>query len=574
MTNETKQCQNCKKDFVIELDDFSFYEKIKVPPPTFCPECRLIRRLARRNERTFHHSSCEKCGKKIISIFSKESKVHIYCSYCWASDAWDGVEYGVDFDSSKNFISQLNDLFLKVPIMNLYGLHTTKTNSDYTNMVSWVKNCYMITYGDYNENLIYGSFVNHSKDSNDNLMGNQLELCYETVNCNKCYRTFFSTDCENCADIWFSKNCVGCNNCFGCVNLRSKNYYIFNEKYTKENFEEKIKEFSPLTSEKLSEINAKSKKIWLSAPQKFMHGWRNFGSSGDYLTDTKNAKDCFIGFNFEDSRYCGFITGKMTDSYDFINFGEASSLIYESLQAGNQVSNIKMSHWAISNCDKLDYCLFCENSHNLFGCVGLKKKEYCILNKQYTKEQYEELVPKIIKQMNDMPYIDKKGNEYRYGEFFPIEICPFAYNETTAQEYFPLTKEEALSNGYKWAEKEERKYNIDIKNENIPDNIEETTDEIVNKVIECLHKGECVHQCTEAFKIIPEELQFYKRFGLPIPHLCPNCRHYERLQQRNPMKLWHRKCMREGCNNEFETSYSPERREIVYCEKCYQQEVF
>ena len=29
MNSETKQCQNCKKDFVIESDDFDFYDKIK-----------------------------------------------------------------------------------------------------------------------------------------------------------------------------------------------------------------------------------------------------------------------------------------------------------------------------------------------------------------------------------------------------------------------------------------------------------------------------------------------------------------------------------------------------------------
>ena len=97
---------------------------------------------------------------------------------------------------------------------------------------------------------------------------------------------------------------------------------------------------------------------------------------------------------------------------------------------------------------------------------------------------------------------------------------------------------------------------------------------IIGKVIECSHRGECTQNCTLGFKIILEELQFYRRMNLPLPHLCPNCRHYERLSQRNPMKLWHRKCMKEGCDNEFETSYAPERPEIVYCEKCYQKEVY
>jgi hypothetical protein len=175
--------------------------------------------------------------------------------------------------------------------------------------------------------------------------------------------------------------------------------------------------------------------------------------------------------------------------------------------------------------------------------------------------------------MNDMPYIDSMGRIYKYGEFFPSELSPFAYNETTAQEYYPLTKEEAIQQGYRWKDKEERNYSIDIKTEDIPDDINDTDESIINKVIECAHK-DCNHQCTEAFKIIEPEYQFYKRMNLPIPHLCPNCRHYERLSQRNPLKLWHRTCMKEGCTNTFETSYAPERSEIVYCEECYKREVY
>ena len=61
---------------------------------------------------------------------------------------------------------------------------------------------------------------------------------------------------------------------------------------------------------------------------------------------------------------------------------------------------------------------------------------------------------------------------------------------------------------------------------------------------------------------------------IPIPRRCFYCRHEARLKRRNPFKLWHRKCMKLGCENEFETSYSPDRPEIIYCEKCYQQEVY
>ncbi len=155
-------------------------------------------------------------------------------------------------------------------------------------------------------------------------------------------------------------------------------------------------------------------------------------------------------------------------------------------------------------------------------------------------------------------------------------VCPVSSKtfQKVRWEYFPLNKEEALKQGYKWKDKEERNYVIDIKNEDIPNDIKDVKEDILGKVIECEHKGECNEQCTEAFKIISDELTFYKRMNLPLPHLCPNCRHYQRLKQRNPLKLWHRKCMHEGCNNEFETSYAPERPEIIYCEQCYNREVY
>ena len=218
--------------------------------------------------------------------------------------------------------------------------------------------------------------------------------------------------------------------------------------------------------------------------------------------------------------------------------------------------------------------------------------------------------------MNTRPYIDKKGRVYKYGEFFPPELSLFAYNETIAQEYFPLTKEEAIEQGYSWKDPEPRNYEIQIKNNQIPDHIKDVTDDIINKVIECAHaqgspstgSGQtagavCNEQCTEAFKIIPQELAFYRKMSILLPRLCPNCRHYQRIKQRNPLKLWHRQCMCRGaksqvsnsksqtnsnfqyintvqhihgensCPNEFETSYAPEREEIVYCESCYNSEV-
>jgi hypothetical protein len=138
---ETRNCQNCQKDFTIEPDDFGFYEKIKAPPPSWCPECRLIRRLAWRNERGLHHRECGLCQKKIISIYNEDYKNIVYCDKCWWSDKWEAGDYAEDVDFSKPFLKQFFEFFRKVPAPNLFAFGTTMINSPYCNMANDMKNC-------------------------------------------------------------------------------------------------------------------------------------------------------------------------------------------------------------------------------------------------------------------------------------------------------------------------------------------------------------------------------------------------------------------------------------------------
>jgi len=81
-----KVCQNCKKNFEIDDEDFNFYEKIKVPPPTFCPRCRLARKLVWRNERSLYKRTCDFCKENIISMYKPNTLFPVYCHDCWWSD--------------------------------------------------------------------------------------------------------------------------------------------------------------------------------------------------------------------------------------------------------------------------------------------------------------------------------------------------------------------------------------------------------------------------------------------------------------------------------------------------------
>ena len=545
-----------------------------VSAPTWCPDCRLQRRLSFRNERTFYKRPCELCNKDGLSRFDPEKGIVNYCGECWWGDSWDPTTYGQDYDFSRPFFEQFAELMKKVPHQNLIVLYKTLVNSNFTNMNHYLKNCYYIFNSDYDENCMYGEELEHCTDCTDMTMADNTQLSYESLNCNKCYETYYSLDCESSHDVWFSKNLVGCSNCFGCINLRQQTYCIFNEKYSREEYLEKMKEFNVGSHAAVEEIKKQAQEFWLNFPNKYMHGVQNLESTGDYVYNSKYVKDSFIVTGSEYCKFCMWLIVKNNkECYDLTQFGENTELVYETLCSGKNISNIIGCINAVEGRD-LRYSMYCYNNNsNLFGCVSLKNKQYCILNKEYSKEEYEELMPKIIQHMQDMPYVDAKGRTYSYGDFFPTEISQFNYNETSAQEFFPLTKDEAVDAGYLWDEPKDRNYNITIKPEDLPDDIGDVADDITKQVIGCAHVGNCKEQCTTAFRILDSEFAFYQSHNLPLPRLCPNCRHYQRVLKRNPNELFHRNCMKESCQNEFETSYSPDRPEIVYCESCYQQEV-
>src|SRR3989344_3335423 len=251
MEAQTKNCQNCQKNFTIEPEDFNFYEKIKVPPPTWCPECRLIRRWSFINTWSLFWRNCDKCKNRTMSMNPPEDQIKVYCPNCWWVDDWDGTEYAMDYNPTRPFLEQVKELREKTPYVALESLYTSLKNSDYSNALAWSKNCYQIFWADYCENVYYSSILNGLKFSSDCLRGWESELCYGSIGVNSSYRVFFSDGVSDSVDIWFSRNCYNCTNCVGCVNLRGAKNCIFNVQYSKEEYAEKIKELGLNSFEKL-----------------------------------------------------------------------------------------------------------------------------------------------------------------------------------------------------------------------------------------------------------------------------------------------------------------------------------
>ncbi len=568
MNGQKKTCQNCKKDFIIEPEDFNFYEKMKVPAPTFCPDCRIVRRMSWRNERVLYKRKCDATGKDVITMFSPEQPVLVYERNYWWSDKWDQNAAGRDYDFSKPFFQQFKELFEKAPLPNL--ANSNCISSEYGNHNADLKNCYLVYASFGAEDLSYCSGVVGSKNSLDLYIANRSTYCYDDTECGGLNRVFFSYDSDDSVNCAFLHACKNMIDSLGCINMRNKAHAIFNQLYSKEDYEKERAKYDFGSYKTLCDFRKKFSEFIKQYPRRHAFSYKSLNTVGDVILNSKNV---YMGFdiygNVEDSKYVIHgVDGR--DVYDAYGFGGNADNSYEIVDTGIEATRNLFAIFTHS-CQDTNYTYACQASKDLFGCIGLRSKRYCILNKQYTKDEYEALLPKIIQHMNDMPYVDRKGRIYKYGEFFPAEISPFAYNETIAQEYYPKIKQEVLEEGYRWKEVDIKQYKITVQPADLPDHIKDVSDDILNQVIACEHAGNCNEQCTGAFKIIPSELNFYRTMNLALPRLCSNCRHYYRLSQRNPFKLWDRTCAK--CGKEIKSSYAPNRPEIIYCESCYNAEV-
>lgn len=527
------------------------YQKLGVPGSEECPDCRRQRRLMFRNFFNLYHRTCDLTSKKIISMYDKDTPFPVYDMHDWWSDKWDAGSYGLEIDWNIPFFEQIRTLHRTVPRMSI--VNSNCENTDYCNMSFQSRNCYLVFGNVGNEDCSYGHIVWQSKDCYDCLYVYRSQLCYECIDCVQCYGLSFCRDCDNCSDCMFCIHCIGCRNCFGCTGLNNKEYCLFNEQLTQDEYERRMKDLNTGSQHILQTAHDRVQQLIGKEVVKYYHGFNCENVTGDYLYNCRNVYEGYDLKNCEDCRY-GATLESFTDSMD-CNFCPAKSeLCYQCVAVDGH--RLLSCHNCLSACANLSYCDNCYSCKDCFGCIGMKNKQFCILNKQYTEEEYKNLLPKLI---------DRMRQSDDYGQFFPYDCSPFGYNETIANEYFPLTKEEVEARGWRWKEKDanEERYMGPVID--IPDDIRDVPEDITNGILRCEKTG-------KLFKIIPQELAFLKNRNLALPRLCWEERLRQRFAVRNPRHLWNRACT--NCQKPIQTTYSPDRPEIVYCEECYLQTVY
>ncbi|MDD2870806.1 MAG: hypothetical protein PHS49_02350 [Candidatus Gracilibacteria bacterium] len=560
-TIQTKTCKHCNISFDITDKDLEFYEKVSpifagvkysIPTPSLCPDCRSINRFMFRNFFNLYRRRCDATGKNIISMYRDDVSFPVYNYDIWFSDKWDPMSYGLDIVEGKEVFDYIGELHKTVPRINLMNVNSE--NSEYCNMSNYSNSCYLVFGNVKNDTCSYGHIVWECEKCVDCLYVYGCKNSYQCVDCYYSYNIMYSINSENCNNSYYLDSCKNCNECFGCVGLQNKQNYIFNEKYDKAEYFKIIEKLKIQTVENINHISEKLSELKKGTIVNCIIGHDNEDVTGNYIYNSKNVYNSFDVKNSENLKYSSTI-GNFTNSYDVNYTAVRGELMYQTMFTLG--TNCIACHNCIGESSFLYYCDSCHYCNNCFGCVGLKNKSYCIFNKQYTKQEYNEIVPKLINSMQI---------NNTWGEYFPACFSSFCYNESIVNQYFPLTKSQSLEKGYSWSEYIHPMPNVEkiIKANQLPIDILNIPDDILNWAIEC-------EITKKPFRIIKPELDFYRKHNLPIPKKHPDQRHADRMKLRNPRKLYDRTC--DKCGIDIKTTYSPNRKELVYCESCYKKEL-
>ncbi|MBI4599546.1 hypothetical protein HY732_01335 [Candidatus Uhrbacteria bacterium] len=554
-------CRECNSAFSVHPNDQKILDYFSAPEPTLCATHSLQQRLSWRNERHLYTRTCELCKKEILAVYSLRSYAKVLCNTCWYGDGWDPLGYGRDYDPSQSFIDQWYALMKDVPHVATV-LYQQPVNCEYANWIVGGKDNYLTFSAVQSEGSLYSRLIDYSRDCSDCLSVLRSELLYDCVSTTDSHACAFVTRAEKCSDCYLGRDLHDCQNCFGCVNLKHRQYYWYNEKCSKEEYERRLNAaFQTRTSfeEHMKKFDAFSS----AQPVECATIRRSEDSVGNEIYNSRLVRKSFTIVESENISESMRIAYDAHDIYRCSFGGSGATTGYEC--SSTPGTNTVLCSFCAGNCAFSSYCYFCINSQDLFGCVNLRKKQFCILNKQYDEGAYKKLRDQIIADM-------KKRGEW--AEFFPMRYSPLAYNESLAHEYLPLSGDNAVKIGLRWEDEEK---GVRGKETIMPETIlsdTSTIDEHITKeILRCV-------ACTANYRILRKELGHLKKMRLPIPLECQDCRFKSRMKRFFVPILYHRTCMcTEGhahhgsasCTNEFETTYRPDGKDIVYCHPCYQE---
>jgi hypothetical protein len=547
---------HCEGEFEILAEDIEFLKMLHVPAPNYCPTCRRMRRFVHMNLSKLSKRSCNAPmhTESMISILPEECPFPVYDYMYFISDEFDATSFERKYDETQSTFAQLLDMRKDFPMPSFLNRDPSCINSDYSNGGRNLKNGYYV-FGCYDsEDVWYTGLAKECREIMDSRVLSSCDQVYRSMFSDHIFKSSFCYFSKDCTDSMFLFDCRNCTNCFGCVNLRGGKYIVYNEQLSKEEYEKFMA--SPLSIDDIKKHKEKFWKLIKSLPVNASRNTSVENVTGTLLRNTRNAFDTTDTDNSEHLRYVdGGLSHK--DSMDILYSGGNSSLLYGTVNVGSQSSNVKFSVSSkfSTNCE---FIFNSKNLDNCFMCFGLQNKSYCVLNIQYSPEEYFALVDKIKSKMLQ---------DGEYGDILGLEFSAQAYNFSIGQIMYPLNDIEIIKlGGYVAKEPETNAGSVKLLSvSELPQTIGEVADDITNYAIKCELTG-------RPFRIIQSELQFYRKMKLPLPYVHPGNRLQENLALAPIGKKYSSICAK--CSKKINSIFDPKEDFILYCEKCYQQEVY
>ena len=485
----------------------------------------------------------------MVAIYSPDKPFPVYSHESWNSDGWDALSFGIDCDPEASMLEQFRALQQLVPrkAQNLISCE----NCDFNNNLWNGKNAYLSFMSSYLVDCYYDYASWDVKDSIEVWYSKFIQLSHTIIASENLYQCYECERCFNSNNLHFCKRLTGCSDCFGCYGLKHKRFHIFNEPVG----ETEYRDF--LAAAELGSSVARER--WRERFGTLLRGLPREASvaddfseefTGNYVFRTARSEQCFVATDVEDSSWL-FESARIKDSAD-LDFSYTCTLCYDSASAINCYQSAFLDN--CQECRDCYYLVQCMQCSNCFGCIGLKRKSFCIFNRQYSEQEYRRLMSALVANMRG------RGE---WGRFFPIGLSDFGYNETEAALNLPLSPQSAAAIGAGWSE-----YlapigvaeDAVIEASALPDRIEEVDEGVLQRAIRCERTG-------KLFRIIAKELAFHQTHRIPLPRLHPLERYRALIAHHGGTEL--REALCSLCGNGCETVFGQEHNNSLACPTCF-----
>ncbi len=376
-------CVATGEKWVMGEREIEWYRKFNVPPSKYSPLTR--QKLAHSYFIIFDiwYNKHAETGEPIISNIHPATGIRVLPDKEWFEQ--DFLSHGRSLDIKEPFFDQLYELSRSVPRAAGYNYVPPK------NSISF------ISFGDQDSYFVlackskrtfYSVNAYDVEDCAELTHVNNAQNCYNILRSDRVFNCRFLHECKDCLDCNFLFDCRNCEHCFGATNKRNKKYLFFNEQLTKEEWENRVSKIDLCSYKVRSEYERQydalvNEAIW---PENFNINAED--SAGEYLVDVSNCVNCYYT-NAPGSRDCEDCTYfEHGASHDCYNIAAPINASYCYYGIGTQGSNLLYAMSINVECQNCEYCELCYDCEYCFGCVGLRHKKYCILNRQYTEDEY------------------------------------------------------------------------------------------------------------------------------------------------------------------------------------------